>query len=113
MFKLLTIQGGNMKKIILAFACLALITASPLVAAELQKKSVVKTDQTQTADSKVETKGLTQAPNHVSTSDKVSSTGHKHDGQGSEDLRPNPMDMDAAGSVKEGVPIQVNKPVHQ
>ena len=102
-----------MKKIILAFACLALITASPLVAAELQKKPVAKTGQAQTVESKVETKGLTQGPSQVSTKDKVSSTGHKHDGQGSEDLRPNPMDMDAAGSVSEGVLIPVNKPVQQ
>lgn len=106
-------REAEMKKIIVACACLAFIAVSPLVAAELQKKSVNRTDQTQTIETKVETKGMTQAPNSVSTTDKVSSTGHKHDGQGSEDLHPNPLKTNSAESVNAVRPIPGNTPVQQ
>ena len=104
---------AKMKKCIVACACLVFIIVSPLVAAQLEKKPVNKSNQTQTIVNKVEIKGQTQAPNRVSTSDKVSSTGHKHDGQGSEDLHPNPLKTDSAESVNAVSPIPGNTPVQQ
>ena len=98
---------------VLACACLVFITASPLVAARLEKEKPVNTGQVQVINSAVESKGMTQAPNRVSTGDKVSSTGHKHDGQGSEDLRPNPLEAEAAESVDIVRPIPGNKPMQQ
>ncbi len=108
-----TFKEHEMKKIILAVACLVLIVTSPLVASELEQKPVNRTDQAQTVDSRVKPKGMTQAPNRVSKNDKVSSTGHKHDGQGSEDLRPNPLDKDAANSVNTGRLNSVNQSVQK
>ncbi len=105
---------AKMKKFILACTCLVFIIVSPLAAAQLEKKPVNKTKQTQTIENKVETKGMTQAPNHVSTNDKVSvNTGHKHDGQGTEDLHPNPIKTDSAESVNAVSPIPGNTPVQQ
>ncbi len=102
-----------MKRIVLACACLAFITVSPLIAAKLERETPGNTGQVQVINSTVESKGVTQAPNRVSTSDKVSSTGHKHDGQGSEDLRPNPLDAQAAESGDSVRPIPGNKPIQQ
>jgi len=106
-------RGNKMKKIILAIACLAFIAASPLVAAEIGKKPVSKAEQVQANHSKIESKGMTKAPNRVGTRDKVSSTGHKHDDQRSEDLRPNPLNAETAQSVNDGLQIPVNKPVQR
>lgn len=102
-----------MKKCIVACACLVFIIVSPLAAAQLEKKPASRTDQTQIIENKVETKGITQAPNRVSTKDKVSSTGHKHDGQGSEDLHPNPIKTNSAETVNAVSPIPGNTPVQQ
>ncbi|MDD2317324.1 MAG: hypothetical protein RBR01_06380 [Desulfobacterales bacterium] len=103
-----------MKEFIVSCVCLIFIIVSPLAAAELEKKPVSKTGQIQTVGTKLETKGLTQAPNRVSTTEKVSiNTGHKHDGQGSEDLHPNPLKTDSAESVNAVRPIPGNTPAQQ
>ena len=101
-----------MKKSILTFACLAFLAASPLAAADLEKNPAAGTDQPQILlIEKGKVKGQTKAPNKVSTTEKVSSTGHKHDGQGSEDLHPNPLNMDAAESVNPDKVQPGNPPV--
>jgi hypothetical protein len=77
--------------------------ALPLGAADLKHKRVNKTDQVQTVGDQIDVKGQTQVPNKVTSKEKLSSTGHKHDGQGSEDLyHPRPLDAKAADSIQSG-----------
>jgi len=102
-----------MKKILLLTVCLAFITAVPLSGAELEKKPVTRTGQVLIIDENVDAEGVTQTPNKPSTTEKVSSTGHKHDGQGSEDLRPNPLNRDAAQSVNPDRVQPGNPPVQK